>query len=59
MHKVTITLEVPDDHYRAFVAEAVRRETRVEVLVEQVMQNQLAKLEREERDNDELLIIPS
>lgn len=59
MHEVTITLQMPDDHYRAFVAEAMRRGTRVETLVQEMMQNLLTNLEREEKENAGILIVPS
>lgn len=50
MHKVRVCVDLPEEHYRAFEAEARRRGVSVEALVEQTVQGLIDELEREERE---------
>ena len=59
MRKVQVTVELPDDHYRSFAAEARRRGVSVESLVERMVHELVAELERDENEGTDHLIIPS
>jgi hypothetical protein len=50
MSKVRVCVDLPEEHYRAFVAEAGRRGVSVEDLVQQTVQGLIEEMEREERD---------
>jgi hypothetical protein len=50
MRKVRVCVDLPENHYRAFAAEAGRRGVSVEDLVQQTVQGLLEELEREEED---------
>ena len=59
MRKVRVTVELPDDHYRSFAAEARRRGVSVESLVERMVHELVSELERDENEGTDHLIIPS
>ena len=59
MTKVTLCVDVPEDHYRAYAAEAERQGVAVESLVKQTLQSLLDEAEREEEEGSDHLIIPS
>jgi hypothetical protein len=50
MPKVRVEVELTEEHYRSFVAEAERRRVTVQSLVQQMTQELVRELEREERE---------
>jgi hypothetical protein len=48
--RVRVCVDLPEEHYRAFEAEARRRGVTVEALVEQTVQGLIEELEREESE---------
>ena len=59
MTKVTICVDVSEEHYRAYAAEAERQGVSVESLVKQTLQSLLDEAEREDEEGRDHLIIPS
>jgi len=59
VRRVRICVDLPEDHYRAVKGEAERRGVEVEELVQQMMQNLLQELEREENEGADTPVIPS
>ena len=50
MPKVTVDVELSEEHYREIVSESERRHVTVKSLVEQMTQELVRELEQEERD---------
>ncbi|MGD8698383.1 MAG: hypothetical protein PVJ43_03780 [Gemmatimonadales bacterium] len=50
MHKVRVWAELTDEHYKAYEAEAKRRGTSIEELVQHTVNCLLRELEQEEDD---------
>lgn len=50
MPEVHVSVELSDEHYRGFQDEASRRGVSVESLVQQMAQQLVLELEREQRD---------
>jgi hypothetical protein len=50
MPKVRVEVELTEEHYRSFVAEAERRGVTVQSLVQQMTQELVRELEQEERE---------
>jgi hypothetical protein len=50
MPKVSVEVELTEEHYRSFVAEAERRGVTVQSLVQQMTQELVRELEQEERE---------
>ena len=59
MEEVRVTVRLPDEHYRSFVAEARRRNVTVESLVERMVQTLVLELEREETEGTDHPIFTS
>lgn len=59
MTQVTICVDVPEDHYRAYSDEAERRGVSVESLVRQTLQCLLEEAERADEEGTDHLIIPA
>jgi hypothetical protein len=59
MTTVRICVEIPEEHYRAYQDEAVRRGVTVEDLVQQMVQGLVEELDREEREGTDHPIIPA
>ena len=58
MRSVNVTIDLDDDSYRAYEAEARRSQTTVETLVQQVLQKLYGELEREEKEGDHPILLP-
>jgi hypothetical protein len=58
MRTVRVCVELPEDRFRVYKAEAERRGTTVERLVEQVIHGLLSELDQEEREGTDHPIIP-
>ena len=58
MRKVQVWVEVPDDKYRAYVAESLRQGVTVESLVERTVQSMLRDTQRAEREGTDHPIFP-
>lgn len=59
MTKVKICVELPDQDFRLFAAEAVRRGVTPESLVEECVAGLIRELDRDEREGTDHPIIPS
>jgi hypothetical protein len=59
MPKVTVDVELSDEHYRCIVNEAERRHVTVQSLVQQMTQELVLELEQEERDGTDHPILPT
>jgi len=59
MTTVRICVEIPEEQYRAYQDEAVRRGVTVEDLVQQMVQGLVEELDREEREGTDHPIIPA
>jgi len=55
---VRVTIELDEESYRAYEAEARRGQTTVEALLQQVLQKLYGELEREEKEGDHPIILP-
>ena len=58
MRAVHVCVELPEDRFAVYKAEAERRGTTVERLVEQVIHGLLGELDQEEREGTDHPIIP-
>ena len=58
MRKVQVCLELNEDDYQAFEAEAQREGTTIQALVEQVLRGLYRDLKEEEREGDHPIICP-
>ena len=58
MKTVRICVDLEEESYRAFAAEAKRRGVTVEILVTQTVDGLIRELEQEERDGTDHPIIP-
>lgn len=58
MHVVHVRLEIPDERFRAYEAQAECSGTTVERLVEQMIRGLLDELDQEEREGTDHPIIP-
>jgi hypothetical protein len=59
MTKVQLCVDVPEDHYRAYVDQAERQGVTVESLVRQTLQCLLEDAEREDEEGTDHIIIPA
>jgi hypothetical protein len=59
MPKVTVEVELSEEHYRNIVGEAERRHVTVRSLVQQMTQGLVRELEEEERDGTDHPILTS
>jgi|MudIll2142460700_1097286.scaffolds.fasta_scaffold2546126_2 hypothetical protein len=59
MTKVRICVELPDEHFRMFQAEAKRRGVPVEELIEQCVGELVREMEEDEASGTDPLIVPS
>ncbi len=59
MRTVRVSVELPEERFRAYQGEAERRGTTVQQLVEKVVEGLLRELDREEREGTDHPIILS
>ena len=59
MHRIRISIDLPDSDYLAYEKEGKRRGTTVEHLVEETVQQLLMELDREEAEGTDHPIITS
>jgi hypothetical protein len=59
MHRIRISVDLPDESYLAYESEGRRRGTTVEHLVEQTVQQLLKELDEEETEGTDHPIIAS
>ena len=58
MHTVQVRIELDENEYREYEAEAQRERTTVEALIERVVRGLFRELKQQEEDNDLPIVTP-
>lgn len=58
MHTVQVRIELDEDEYREYEAEALRERTTVEALIQRVVRGLFRELKQQERDDDLPIVTP-
>jgi hypothetical protein len=58
VHTVQVRIELDEDEYREYEAEALRERTTVEALIQRVVRGLFRELKQQERDDDLPIVTP-